>query len=112
MGWWPLQPWWLRQVVGVGAVATVLKRWLPRTPVLRHVLLEPPPEDPGIDDDALADLVGAEGTTTTRLAPFGKALVAGTLRDVTVEAGLVEPGVAVRVVEIRGGRVIVRPVRG
>ena len=117
----PTNDWQIRQmrwsllgilgaVVGVAGLGVALRRWLPRTPVLRHVLLEPPPEESAIDDDALADLVGAEGTTTTRLAPCGKALVAGAVHDVTTEGALVEPGTAVRVVEVRGGRVTVRPV--
>ncbi|MFM7107717.1 MAG: NfeD family protein [Planctomycetaceae bacterium] len=119
----PTNDWQIRQmqwsllgilgaVVGVAALGAALRRWLPSTPVLRHVLLEPPPEEPAFDDDALADLVGIEGMTTTRLAPCGKALVAGAVRDVTTEGALVEPGTAVRVVEVRGGRVYVRQVRG
>jgi len=102
----------LGAIVGVAGVGMLLRRWLPSTPVLRHVLLEPPSDDPRIDDDALADLVGAEGTTTTRLAPFGKALVRGVIRDVTTEGGLVEPGSAVRVVDVRGGRITVRAAGG
>jgi membrane-bound ClpP family serine protease len=100
----------LGAILGVAAVGMLLRRWLPATPVLRHVLLEPPSPEAVLDDEA-ADLVGAEGTTTTRLAPFGKALVGGAIRDVTTDAGLVEPGAAVRVVEVRGGRITVRPVR-
>ena len=100
----------LGAIVGVSALGMVLRRWLPSTPVLRHVLLEPPPEGPAVDDDAIADLVGAEGTTTTRLAPFGKALVGGVVRDVTAAGLLVEPGTAVRVVDVSGGRITVRPV--
>ena len=36
------------------------------------------------------------------------ARIAGTVRDVVADADLIEPGVAVRVVEVRGGRVVVR----
>ncbi|MFM9026115.1 MAG: NfeD family protein, partial [Planctomycetaceae bacterium] len=99
----------LGALLGVAGIGLVLRRWLPATPVLRHVLLEPPAAADG-SDEALADLVGAEGTTTSRLAPFGKALVAGTIRDVTTDGELVEPGAAVRVVEVRGGRITVRAV--
>lgn len=117
----PTNDWQIRQMqasllgilgacAGVTALGMLLRRWLPKTPVLRHVLLEPP-EEPAALDDADVDLVGAEGTTTTRLAPFGKALVAGAVRDVTTEGALVEPGTAVRVVDVRGGRVYVRQVR-
>jgi membrane protein implicated in regulation of membrane protease activity len=87
----------------------VLRRWLPSAPVLRHVMLEPPPESTAdLAHDALADLVGGVGTATTRLAPAGKALLGGAVHDVTTDGDLVEPGAAVRVVEVRGGRLHVR----
>ncbi len=98
----------LGAILGVAAVAALLRRWLPATPVLRHVLLEPPALPTELDDDA--DLMGAEGMTTTRLSPFGKALVAGAIRDVTTDGRLVEPGTPVQVAEVRGGRITVRPV--
>jgi membrane-bound ClpP family serine protease len=73
------------------------------------VLLEPPPQDVFRDDESEM-LVGAEGLTTTRLAMAGKARIAGEVRDVASDGMLIEPGVPVRVVEVRGGRLIVRPV--
>jgi membrane-bound ClpP family serine protease len=56
----------------------------------------------------LDELVGVEGTTTTRLAPAGKARLAGAIHDVTVDGGLIEAGTPVRVVEVRGRHVLVR----
>jgi len=95
---------------GITLLALLLKRWLPATPGLRHVLLEPPATDNFDDDEPLESLVGVEGVTTTRLAPAGKARLGGGLRDVTSDGALVEPGMAVRVVAIRAGRVVVRAV--
>ena len=100
----------LGAAAGVAALGAVVHRWLPATPGLRTVLLAPPAAAAWDDSDPLADLIGAEGTTTTRLALAGKARVAGELRDVTSDGVLVEPGVAVRVVDVRGGRLVVRPV--
>ncbi|MFM8704887.1 MAG: NfeD family protein, partial [Planctomycetia bacterium] len=54
-------------------------------------------------------LLGIEGTTTTRLAPAGKARIGGRVFDVATLGQLVEPGEAVRVVEVRGGKVVVKP---
>jgi len=98
----------LGAVVGVAIMGVLLRRWLPSTPMLRNVLLEPPAADagPGDDDEPDRMLVGREGTATTRLAPAGKARIDGRIVDV-VSDGLVEPGAAVRVVAVRGGRVIV-----
>ena len=99
----------LGAAAGIGVVASVARRWLPSAPVFRNVLLAPPAADGDLDDsDRLAGLIGTEGMTTTRLAPAGKARLAGTVYDVTAEGGLIEPGTAVRVVDVRGRRVVVR----
>jgi membrane-bound serine protease (ClpP class) len=95
--------------VGVGVFAGLVRRWLPSTPVLRHVLLTPPePELPTVVEP-LEGLIGTSGVTTTRLAPAGKAEVDGQLRDVWSEGMLIEPGTAVRVTAVRAGRVMVVP---
>jgi membrane-bound ClpP family serine protease len=97
---------------GTAALALVLRQWLPSTPVLRNVLLvppEPPAEDVAAQDQ-FQDLLGAEGVTTSRLAPAGKARVGGAVREVSSDGALIEPGVPVRVVDIRGGRLVVRAV--
>ena len=97
-------------LAGVGALAVLVQRWLPATPGLRSVLLAPPAEASFEDHDALEDCLGAVGTTTTRLAPAGKARIGGDVREVSSAGMLIEPGTEVRVVEIRGGRLIVEPV--
>jgi membrane-bound serine protease (ClpP class) len=95
----------LGAAAGVATLGILLRRWLPSTPILRNVVLEPP-ADQGLDD-ALNELVGRIGTTTTRLAPAGKARIGDSVRDVASDGPLIEPGTAVRVVGVRGGRVIV-----
>ncbi|MBM4010985.1 MAG: hypothetical protein FJ286_06340 [Planctomycetes bacterium] len=99
----------LAAAAGVAVLGFAIRRWLPATPFLRDVLLEPPAA--ALDAPALAldDLLGAVGTTTTRLAPAGKARIGDTVRDVVADGTLVEPGVAVQVVDVRGGRLLVRP---
>jgi membrane-bound serine protease (ClpP class) len=99
----------LGAAAGVATIGFLLRHWLPATPVLRDVLLVPPaaPADPAGDD--LDALLGAAGTTTSRLAPAGKARIGGLVRDVTSDGQLIEPGVAVRVTDCRGGRLHVRP---
>ncbi len=99
----------LGAAIGVGVVAAVARRWLPATPVLRHVLLPPPSAAAdAVEPEHLDELLGVEGVTTTRLAPAGKARLAGMIRDVTADGGLIEPGTPVRVVDVRGRRVLVR----
>jgi membrane-bound serine protease (ClpP class) len=98
----------LAAAIGVALVGVLVRRWLPRAPVLRNVLLEPPAADDELDGDHLEELLGVEGTTTTRLAPAGKARIGGRVYDVATLGQLVEPGEAVRVVEVRGGKVFVK----
>ena len=101
----------LAAAAGVLAMAVLVRRWLPATPVLRNVLLVPPEAEPeDLAHDPLEELLGLEGVTTSRLAPAGTARIAGRLQNVSVEGGLIEPGRGIRVVEIRGGRVLVREV--
>jgi membrane-bound serine protease (ClpP class) len=100
----------LGATAGVGVLAMLIQRWLPATPGLRSVLLQPPAEPAFDDAESLAELVGVEGTTTSRLAPAGKARIGGEVRDVTSDGTLVEPGSAVEVVAVRGGRLVVRPI--
>jgi membrane-bound ClpP family serine protease len=99
----------LAAAAGVAALGLAVRRWLPSTPLLRDVLLEPPAADADLAGDWDDDLIGAEGITTTRLAPAGKARIGGVVRDVVADAALVGPGAAVRVVEVRDGRIVVRP---
>ena len=100
----------LGAAVGVSLLGVLLRRWLPSTPVLRNVLLEPPAAaDDTLEEEGLEALLGMEGTTTTRLAPAGKARIDGRVREVTSAGSLVEPGTRVHVVEVRGGRVLVEP---
>jgi membrane-bound serine protease (ClpP class) len=100
----------LGAAVGVSLLGVLLRRWLPSTPVLRNVLLEPPSAvDDTLEEDGLEALIGMEGMTTTRLAPAGKARIDGRVREVSSDGSLVEPGTPVRVVEVRGGRVLVKP---
>ncbi len=100
----------LGAAAGITTLAIVARRWLPESRLFRHVLLEPPAPDSSnaSDDDALEALVGATGVTTTRLAPAGKVRVEGAIHDVASDGPLLEPDTAVRVVGVRGGRLVVR----
>jgi membrane-bound serine protease (ClpP class) len=101
----------LAAAVGVALLGVLLRRLLPRAPGLRHVLLEPPSEtEDRIEADELDALLGVEGTTTTRLAPAGKARIGGRVHEVVSSGALIEPGQAIRVVEVRGSRLVVQPI--
>jgi membrane-bound ClpP family serine protease len=93
--------------VGVAVLGVLMRRWLPAIPWLRDVVAEEPSAGT-VADSVTLPAVGSSGTTTTRLAPAGKALFDGIVCDVASDGPLIEPGVAVTVVALRGQRVVVR----
>jgi len=95
--------------VGVVAFGVVVRRWLPSTPVLRHVLLVPPQRDDQNEVVSFEYLIGKTGVTVTRLAPAGKANIENHLYDVYADDMLIESGTAVQVTAVRSGRIMVVP---
>jgi membrane-bound serine protease (ClpP class) len=99
----------------LGAILLV-NRYLPKTPLLGQVVLEPPNEEEAASirqREALVDyssLLGTRGTTTTQLVPSGKALIANRLVDVMTDGEFIARGVRIEVVEAHGNRVLVREV--
>jgi membrane-bound serine protease (ClpP class) len=106
----------LGAIAGFIAVAIVLRHRLPRSPLLGHILLEPPEGEEAETirrRESLVDfqgLLGARGATTTKLTPSGKARFGDTVVDVMSEGDAIDRGAAVDVVEIRGNHVIVKQV--
>lgn len=112
----------LRSSLSVVATALVivigcsiaLRRYLPKAPLFRTLLLQPTPEEDLVDlnyRESLADyshLVGQQGTATTNLMPSGKAEFNGELVDVIAEGLPIDRGATIVVVNTRGSRVVVR----
>jgi len=87
---------------------------LPKTSVGKQVLLEGPDLDklePFVDETArLSLLVGRRGHALTLLNPGGIVLVEGERLHAFSEGLLLEPQTPVEILEIRGTRVLVKPV--
>lgn len=94
--------------------ATLINRWLPKTPGLGRMMLEPPAaeEAEGISRrEAIVDfseLVGARGTTFTPLMPGGKARFGDRRVDVMADGEFIASGTEVVVTEVHGNRVVVQ----
>jgi membrane-bound serine protease (ClpP class) len=103
-------------VLGLVVAIFLLQRWLPRAPILKEMLLEPPAGEEAEEisrREALVDLdgfVGSRGTTTTQLTPAGKARFGDMLVDVIADGEVIAPGTKIEVVEVQGNRVVVRAV--
>lgn len=102
--------------IGIILAAVFINRWLPKIPLVGGIMLSPPTEEEKVlieHNEAMVDyewLLGAEGVTTTRLAPSGKARFEDhQIVDVIAEGQMLPPGTKVVVTEVHGNRVLVEP---
>lgn len=83
-------------------------RLLPRSPLAKHLVASGFSfEDGEVADARDLELVGAEGPAETPLRPAGMARLRDRRVDVVTRGEHVERGARVRVVEVRGSRVVV-----
>ena len=99
-------------ILGLPAAIALALRILPDTPIGRRLLLRPPKADEVLPDDekrrALLALVGKTGKAKTMMLPSGAAIIEGRTVNALSEGMPIESGQAVRVIEVRGNRVVVR----
>jgi len=101
-------------LVGVPLVIALgLKLW-PKTKIGRRMLLEMPQGDEVLPDiprqRQYKALVGRVGVTKSKMLPSGAVLIDGRTIDAVSEGVPIEAGQKVRVIDVRGNRVIVRPI--
>jgi membrane-bound ClpP family serine protease len=89
-------------------------KWWPNTPVGRRVLLRAPTSEEVLPDTPqlryLRQLVGKLGRAKTVMLPSGAVEIEGRTIDAVSEGMAIEKGQLVKVVEVRGNRVVVRAV--
>jgi len=116
--WWVSNPaaWWsylLALIVLIPGTISGALYALPRTSFGQRVLLEAPNPDEvtpyAKEYEQLAQQVGRMGTTSTLLNPGGIVLVDGKRYHCESEGMLIEPETEVRVVAVKGQRLLVRP---
>lgn len=102
-------------MAGTLVALIVMRQVFPHTPFARHMMLLPP-DDEELDArerrEQLADyahLSGKQGVAATPLRPSGKAMIGDDLVDV-ISSEMVSQGEVIRVVEVRGHRVLVEAV--
>jgi len=99
--------------VAVPATAVAAFRLWVRSPLGRRFTLAPPDPDEievSHGDRPLAELSGQEGQALTPLHPCGHVELKGRRYDGMAESGLIPEGSRVRVVRVRSGQLVVRPV--
>jgi membrane-bound ClpP family serine protease len=113
-------------MTGLGVLATVLVllplllavalHYWPRTPMGKRILLEVPTSEAVLPDEPVRQrlklLVGQIGRAKCMMLPSGVIEVGGQTVDAMSEGMAIDLGQMVRVIEVRGHRVVVRPVEG
>ncbi|MFO8012178.1 MAG: NfeD family protein [Phycisphaerae bacterium] len=94
--------------------AMVLARYLPQMPLLKRLVLSDTSVSDGSSRAAAASQerstrVGETGRTTTMLRPAGKARIGERLVDVVTDGEFLDAETPVRVVQVRGNRIVVAP---
>jgi membrane-bound serine protease (ClpP class) len=97
-------------LVGLCVYVVLILRMFPSTPIGRLLTLSNDMKTSKASDDSEDDLVGVDGSAHTDLRPAGIALLNGRRVDVVAEGNWISQGAPVRVVEVKGSRVVVREV--
>jgi membrane-bound serine protease (ClpP class) len=98
-------------VAGGCVLALIVAKYLPEIPIANRLILTPPgdrPESEFESTDPGDGLVGQEGIATSLLGFAGMARIGGRRVDVITEGEFIPAGVAIRVVEVDGNRVVVK----
>lgn len=101
-------------VFGLPAIVVLGFKYWPKTAIGRRVLLEAPRAEEVLPDEQrrrqLKSLVGRVGRVKSPMLPGGVITIDGRTIDAVSEGTPIDPGQAVRVIEVRGNRVVVRRV--
>jgi membrane-bound ClpP family serine protease len=90
----------------------VAMRWWPYTPVGKKLLLDAPQQDSVLPDTEarrqMKQLIGKIGEAQSLMTPNGAVRIDGRTIDALSAGTVIEPGQHVRVIEVRGNRVLVQ----
>jgi membrane-bound ClpP family serine protease len=100
--------------VAVPAAIAAGFRFLPETPMGKRLLPSIPTTEEVMPDDEdrrrLRKLVGKTGRAKSMMLPSGAVEIEGRIVDAVSQGLPIEPGQAVRVIEVRGTMVVVQPI--
>jgi membrane-bound ClpP family serine protease len=99
-------------IAGMPTMVILAFKWWPRTAIGRRVLLMVPDSEDVLPDDPkkrrLKGLIGQVGRAKSKMLPSGVIVVDGRTIDAVSEGMPIEAGQSVRVLKVRGNRVVVR----
>jgi membrane-bound serine protease (ClpP class) len=97
-------------LVGLAIFTLISRRFLPHTPLLSRLIL--PTQSQMEEKDfhkGAPEILGAFGQTVTDLRPSGKAIIVDELVDVIAEGEWISADTSIKVIEVHGTRVVVKP---
>ncbi|MCA9239783.1 MAG: hypothetical protein KDA37_06275 [Planctomycetales bacterium] len=98
--------------MGLGLAAPLLVvmafKILPYTPIGRAVLGRAPSSEEVLPEDSKRELLGRIGIVRSKMLPSGAVEIDGRMIDAVSQGRAIDPGEYVKVVEVRGNRVVVR----
>lgn len=105
--------WFTLSMLGAVLGGLLVTKFIPRTPLLGRLVLVGPSEDVAVRGggspvSTLEGLVGKEGVAVSELRPVGSAEIDGRKVSVVTDGDFIETGTRVRVVAVKGYRIVVR----
>lgn len=101
-------------LLGLPAVVAFALRYLPETKMGRKIMLNAPTSEEvlprGNREQLLKKLVGRQGVAKTIMLPAGAVTIENRTIDAVSEGMVIEAGQAIRVIDVRGNRVVVQPI--
>jgi membrane-bound serine protease (ClpP class) len=101
-------------LVGIPIVVVLGFKYWPYTRMGKRILLGVPKEEDIVPDTprrrALKEVIGRIGTAKSKMLPAGAVSIDGRTIDAVSEGMAIEVGQRVRVVDVKGNRVLVRPI--
>lgn len=93
----------------IGGLALIVK-WWPNSSIGRRIAPELPREEEVLPENELKQLVGKLGYAKSMMLPSGAVVVEGRTVNAVSEGMAIDAGEAVKVIEVRGNRIVVRKV--
>lgn len=100
--------WGIAVLLGLTVISWWVARWFPNSSAGKRLILHDA-QGRGAGQEHFQQWLHQEGTAVTPLRPAGSIEIAQTRIDVVTEGSYVEVGQKVKVIEVRGNRIVVEP---
>jgi membrane-bound ClpP family serine protease len=100
----------LAEIIGVIAGLVLIVKWWPNSSIGRRVAPELPREDEILPENEIKQLIGKIGYAKSMMLPSGAVVIEGRTVNAVSEGMAIDAGEQVKVVEVRGNRIVVRKV--